>query len=230
MSTRTEALPRRHAKSRRGSAFESALGELAAQRATGALHGTAGTAWLADGAVVGVHSPYTADAPPPCAERELAWHGMLLDAAYFAFGQDCGSLGFHPGPPPEDGGLRALPFERLGQAIRCRRALLDQVCPHPELDTAAVATAPTGSALPAPARRLAELLAAVDGALTPHQLACRLRRSTFGVLLDVRLLAAAGLLHLPPGAGEAAVRSALDPADPEVALLLRIRSALEARL
>ncbi|GAA1961299.1 hypothetical protein [Kitasatospora viridis] len=231
MSTPTGTLPRRRAKAEAGP-FEAALGELAARRATGALHGAAGTAWLADGAVVRVRSPYAA--PDPCAEGELAWYGLLLDAAYFAFGQPGGALGFEPGPPPGDDRQRALSCERLGRAVRCRRALLNQVCPHPELDTAAVAREDAPSHPPAhPARRLSELLAAADGELVPHQLARRLGRSTFGVLLDVRLLAAAGLLHLPPGAGDAAARrplDRLDPSDPEVALLLRLRSALEARL
>ncbi|MCC9307487.1 hypothetical protein LN042_10290 [Kitasatospora sp. RB6PN24] len=118
-----------------------------------------------------------------------------MDAVYFVLGQAGREFEFHAGPPP-DGSVRSLPLEALRQAIGRRRALLDQVMPRPELDTAAVTVAETRPGVP-PGRRLRAVLAAADGQLAPSQLAARLGRSVFGLLLDVRLLAAAGHLVLP---------------------------------
>ncbi|MDH6140570.1 hypothetical protein P3T35_002578 [Kitasatospora sp. GP30] len=224
------------------SAFEAALAELGARGATGALRGPNGTVWLSDGAVTGARSPLVSDVPfgAPTGRRfeaELTWRERLLDAAYYALGQTGGEFEFHAAPPP-DGPTRALPLEALRQAIGRRRALLDQVLARPDLDTAPVTAAEVRPGMP-PGRRLRALLAAADGQLTPPQLAARLGRSAFGVLLDVRLLAAAGLLRLPPrppaepprsGAAAAPDRPPADPSDPNVAMLLRIRAALEARL
>ncbi|TQF06258.1 transcriptional regulator [Kitasatospora acidiphila] len=223
-------------------AFEAALAELGARGAAGALRGPSGTVWLSDGAVAGARSPLVADVPfgSPTRrpfEAELVWRERLLDAAYYAFGQVGGEFEFHAAPTP-DGLTRTLPLEALRQAIGRRRALLDQVLARPDLDTAPVVAAEVRPGMP-PGRRLQAVLAATDGQLTPPQLAARLGRSVFGVLLDVRLLAAAGLLRLPPrppaepprsGAAAAPDRPPVDPSDPDVAMLLRIRAALEARL
>jgi hypothetical protein len=236
--------------------------DLAAQRASGELRGPSGTVWLSRGAVVRAHSPLV---PEACLlagawfgdriDDELAWNTRLLDAAYFALGQADGPFDFRAELPP-DGRVRTLRTEVLCYAIGRRRALLDQVLPRPDLDTAAVAPAAPGGRSPSPGRRLCALLAAADGQLTPPELASRLGRSTFSVLLDIRLLAGAGLLRLPSRAAPArpadsgvpsippaapglprrqapaqpSERPPADPSDPNVALLLRIRAALEARL
>lgn len=78
------------------------------------------------------------------------------------------------------------------------------------------------------------LLAAADGERTPAELARLLGRPAFHTLLDVRRLAAAGLVETPldPGPEPAPPPPvpALPVADPDIALLRRLRDALEAHL
>ncbi|MFC0597966.1 transcriptional regulator [Streptomyces palmae] len=273
-------LPRRRRRtgSLPPSTFQAALGELCAQGATGALTGPAGSVYLTDGAVVHAESPLAPDVetllagdrrPPPPAgaqtpaagllgacERELCQLSALLDAAYFALQQDRAPLTFRTGQPPRLAAVHALSADALREAVGQRLALLDRVWPWPDVDTAAVTChhrqAARGRRLAVRPARQHAVLAAADGLRTPPEIARLLRRSAFGTLLDVRQLAAAGLIETP---GLRAVPSAApdpiapapavpdrpppplsrteprhDPSDPEVALLLRLRAALEAKL
>lgn len=112
-------------------------------------------------------------------------------------------------------------------------------------------------------RRRRAVLEAADGRRTPAEIALLLGRSAFGTVLDIRHLAAGGLIEstpslppppvplqpllapvpppLPPPVEAqrvvfptrtrpAATTPSYDPSDPHVALLLRIRAGLEARL
>ncbi|MBT2382985.1 transcriptional regulator, partial [Streptomyces sp. ISL-11] len=73
------------------------------------------------------------------------------------------------------------------------------------------------------------VLRAADGIRTPVQIARALGRPAFATLLDVRRLAALGLIRTPEpvAAPAAAPRPAVRDA-PEISLLFRIRDALEA--
>ena len=100
------------------------------------------------------------------------------------------------------------------------------------------------------------LLERADGRHTPYELARSLGQSAFVTLLDIRRLAAAGLVRVPspaalprrrPGAcldgpppgpahgrvhpdWQLPVPDLLDTADPDIALLIRLRTALEENL
>ncbi|WP_141695643.1 helix-turn-helix domain-containing protein, partial [Streptomyces mutomycini] len=88
---------------------------------------------------------------------------------------------------------------------------------------------------PVPPRQRS-VLALVNGERTATDIAQELGRSAFHTLVDLRRLAAAGLVEAvrPPAAGSASVsgqsRVTLPEVttDPDVALLRRLRDALEA--
>ncbi|MFD7644354.1 transcriptional regulator [Kitasatospora sp. NPDC059795] len=182
------------------------------------------------------------------AELELACLTATLDGAFDALAQHGGELRFDPVARPAFRLARPLSVLELRGAVGRRRALLDACWPSAELDS--VPPAVTGAApvrrTAVPRRRLQALLAAADGTRTAPELARLLGRSTFGTLLDVRQLAAAGLLAsgrpavlpdpppaaVPPTAPPAGLSPPgprpHDSSDPEVGLLLRLRAALEA--
>ncbi len=186
-------------------------------------------------------------------ELELARLAATLDGAQDALAQHDGELRFDPAARPVFALARPLSVLELRGAIGRRRSLLDGCWPSAELDRApllATGAAPTRRTA-VPHRRRQALLAAADGTRTAPELARLLGRSTYGTLLDVRQLAAAGLLAAPrpaavPDPPPAAVSLAAvppaappdvllppgprsyDSADPEVGLLLRLRAALEA--
>ncbi len=258
------------------------LRRLAADRATGALVRDHGTLYLVDGAVVHAESPYapgldallgTAAPRPPigAGEREICRLGALYDAAFFALAPGRGPARFRygdaapgygdaaPGVPAPGPGLPgAVPPGRPVSAADVeretlrRRALLDRVWPHPAVDTAPVVPARMPRGRTAGVRGRA-LLARADGRHTPTQLAHTLGRPAFHTLLEVRRLAAAGLVETPqatapppppasttppaptpraphgtPGTPRAPMAPTL--AAPDVDLLRRVRDLLEARL
>ncbi|MDI2130291.1 transcriptional regulator [Yinghuangia seranimata] len=247
------------------------LVHLAAQRATGALLGDAGTVYLMDGEVVHAESP---NAPPldvllgpsvlaPArwqeavdyagghhqvarylvdhagvapGELEICHLGALFDAAFFALAPDAGPARFRYGAAHWLGPIRPVPARLVERETRRRRALLDHVCPCPPLDTAPLcrsrAAKPRAGGL---ARSRRAVLDLVDGVRTATTIARLLRRPAFHVLVDVRRLAAAGYLDAPRTAPPAAPPAlpawiADVSADPDLALLRRLRDALEARL
>ncbi|OII63834.1 hypothetical protein BJP40_22840 [Streptomyces sp. CC53] len=249
------------------------LRRLAADRATGALVRDHGTLYLVDGAVVHAESPYapgldallgTAAPRPPvgAGEWEICRLGALYDAAFFALAPGRGPARFrygdaapgaahpapgHPGAAPGRP-VSAADVER--ETLR-RRALLDRVWPHPVVDTAPVVPARMPRGRTAGVRGRA-LLARADGRHTPTQLAHTLGRPAFHTLLEVRRLAAAGLVETPqataprtppaptppvpspraPHGGHRTPRTPIAPpvAAPDVDLLRRVRDLLEARL
>ncbi|MGW1893153.1 transcriptional regulator [Streptomyces sp. NPDC002004] len=167
-------------------------------------------------------------------ELQMCHLGALFDAAYFVLGPTTGPTRFRYGVAHWLGRVQEVTAEAVDRESRRRRALLDGVCPYPELDTA-----PVVPRAPAPGQavtgRLRAVLRLADGVRTPSAIAWELGRPAFHTLLEVRRLAAAGLV-------ETAVRSAaaLPPAlpdwvtvsaeDPDIALLRRLRDALEATL
>ncbi|WP_436995194.1 transcriptional regulator [Streptomyces sp. enrichment culture] len=185
-------------------------------------------------------------------ELEVYHLGALYDAAFFALAPGSGPARFRSGLSHWLGPVRPVPAGDLQREVLRRRRLLEDLWPHPEVDTAPVVrTRETGS--PAPTRRQWAVLELADGVRTPAGIARRLGRPAFHVLIDVRRLAAAGHIRTPApaaappsGAPSAPVTRVPGPlplpppasaartpemsADPDVALLLRIRDALEARL
>ncbi|MFG2823263.1 transcriptional regulator [Kitasatospora sp. NPDC048365] len=182
-------------------------------------------------------------------ELELCRLTALFDAAHFALGQHGGELTFDALALPRFRLTRPLTVHQLRGVVGRRRALLDRCWPSTAVDAVPLlrrAGAPARR--PAvPVRRREALLAACDGTRTAPEIARLIGRSAFGTLLDVRQLAAAGLLEArpqpatpPPPPVSVGQPAALpdvslppgprtyDPADPEVGLLLRLRAALEA--
>ncbi|GCD38784.1 hypothetical protein OEIGOIKO_06603 [Streptomyces chrestomyceticus JCM 4735] len=173
-------------------------------------------------------------------QAEVWWLTALFDAAFFALAPRSGPSRFQHGFVREGGGRqRSVAADRVLRETRRRRRLLDGRWPGPEIDTAPVLRRPaTGPGVPV---RLAAVLALADGTRTPAAIARELGRPAFHVLLEVRRLAVAGLLVLrpseppsddrPPGHPGGGRPPAPGPPDPpDVALLRRVRDALEARL
>ena len=167
-------------------------------------------------------------------ELEICHLGAVFDAAFFALAPASGPTRFRYGVGHWFGSVRPVSAAAVERETVRRRELLDSVWPYPAVDA--------GPVLPRPAepgrtvgRRQRALLAAADGVRTPADLARLLGRPAFHTLLDVRRLAAAGLVAtpldpvpaepppLPSWVGEVAT-------DPDIALLRRLRDALEASL
>ncbi|ORT58453.1 hypothetical protein [Streptomyces sp. CB03238] len=237
---------------------------LARERATGALVRDHGTLYLVDGRVVHAESPVapgpdvllTAGGRRPrrgriaAGELEICRLGALFDAAFFALAPGRGPARFQYGTVHGTHAVRpvrpvsAVDLER--ETLR-RRELLDSVWPYPAVDAAPVVPRPAAPGQTVTARGRA-LLAHADGTRTPAQLAWALGRPAFHTLLDVRRLAAAGLVATPPEPPPydpaPSQVAPYDPAphrpppplvadftpDPDIALLRRLRDALEAHL
>ncbi|CAL9280734.1 hypothetical protein [Streptomyces sp. SudanB66_2053] len=163
---------------------------------------------------------------------ELAHTGALFDAAYFALAHDGTALRFRPGVAHWLGAVRPVPVATVLRESCRRRALLDRIWPDPAVDTAPLTRTPDADPAALPPRR-GRALALVDGGRTAAQIASALAHRTFHTLVELRRLAAAGLVApappapappvLPvPGAGRA------DRDEPDTALLRRLLDALEA--
>lgn len=189
-------------------------------------------------------------------ELEICHLAALLDAAFFALPLPPESTSFTPGTAHWMGVVRPISAGALQQATARRRALLDRLHPWAAVDSSPVIPVRPHTAAPTTGRQR-RLLDRADGRHTPQELARLLGQSAFATLLDIRRLAAAGLVQLPhaptalprrrPGAcldGPAApaadehptptwqipVPDLLDTADPDIALLVRLRTALEENL
>ncbi|MEU1778194.1 MULTISPECIES: transcriptional regulator [Streptomyces] len=174
-------------------------------------------------------------------ELELCHLSALFDAAYFVLSPLDGSQRapdrFLRGARHWFGPVRPVPVAAVRREVRRRRGLLERAWPCPALDVSPVVPVPVPVPAPRAVRRSPSgaVLAAADGVRTPTQIAGALGRSAFATLLDVRRLAAAGLVRTPapgtppPRRARPAAPAAKVPADaPEIFLLQRIRDALEA--
>lgn len=168
-------------------------------------------------------------------ELEISRLCALYDAAYFVLSPAAGPTRFRHGVRHWFGSLGGIRVEAVEGEARRRRMLLETLWPHPRLDTAPVTVARAawhpGARLPYLPRRQAALLRLADGVRTPSALAALLGRPAFHALVDVRRLAALGLVETPHGSTRATARA---PAwfqnigdDPDAALLRRLRVALE---
>ncbi|RDG36570.1 transcriptional regulator [Streptomyces corynorhini] len=167
-------------------------------------------------------------------ELEICHLGALFDAAFFALSPGSGPTRFRYGVAHWIGPVRPVSASSVERETVRRRELLDHVWPY-----AAVDTAPVVARKPAPGqavtRRQRVLLELADGVRTPVAIAWALGRPAFHTLLDIRRLAAAGLVETPEEPAAASLPTL--PAwvtsvsgDPDIALLRRLRDALEASL
>ncbi|TJZ59293.1 hypothetical protein FCH28_04170 [Streptomyces piniterrae] len=188
-------------------------------------------------------------------ELEICHLGALLDAAFFALPLRPETTSFTPGTAHWLGVVRRISAAALQRATARRRALLDRLRPWEAADTSPVVPVPPGRSGPSPTTgRQRRLLARADGRHTPTELARALGQSAFVTLLDIRRLAAAGLIRMPPATAlprrrpgacldgrpapgsrptptwQLPVPDILSTADPDIALLIRLRTALEENL
>ncbi|MEU1660445.1 transcriptional regulator [Streptomyces griseofuscus] len=192
----------------------------------------------------------------PAGALELCHLDALYDAGYFALAPSSTPGRFHYDGAPRTGTLPSVPVVALERETLRRRLQLHRLWPDPAADTAPLIRADpllrdTGPAPAAPARptrrtplapRQRAVLDRVDGTRTAADIARELGRQAFHTLVDVRRLAAAGHLRplapvvpVPPAPPPTAPEQArnlpppLPPVtDPDIALLKRLRDALEA--
>ncbi|MFZ3570123.1 transcriptional regulator [Streptomyces sp. BH097] len=158
---------------------------------------------------------------------ELCHLGALFDASYFTLAPSSGPSRFRYGVSHWFGSVRPVPVAAVERETLRRRELLQRIWPEPDTDTAPLSRIirQDGTGVPPRRRRVLDL---VDGARTASQIALTLGRPTFHTLVDLRRLAASGLVTTasvpaPPEWPELPVVE-----DPDVALLRRLRAGLEA--
>ncbi|GHI07165.1 hypothetical protein AQI88_22200 [Streptomyces cellostaticus] len=164
----------------------------------------------------------------PAGALELCHLDALYDAGYFALAPSSTPGRFRYDSGSRIGPLSSVPVIALERETLRRRLLLHRLWPDPAADSVPLIRADPVAAAPVTPRRRA-VLDRVDGVRTAPEIARNLGRQAFHTLVDVRRLAAAGLLR--------PVRTAPAPppptppltvTDPDIALLKRLRDALEA--
>jgi hypothetical protein len=131
-------------------------------------------------------------------ELELCVLGAIYDAAYFALSPAAAPVEFRPGATHWLGPVIRVDPSAVNREARRRARLLEQIHPHPHFDTAPVSPVPRP-----PVERITltaaqwELLVHADGQRTPADLAQLLGRAGFATILQLRRLAAQGLIELP---------------------------------
>ncbi|MFF6781652.1 hypothetical protein [Streptomyces sp. NPDC012510] len=124
---------------------------------------------------------------------ELCHTGALFDAAYFVLGPSRAPASFRHGAVHWLGPIRPVPVATVEREALRRRALLHRIWPDPTTDDAPLIRAADLDVPPVPARQGA-VLGQVDGFRTAAEISLVLGRPTFHTLVDVRRLAAAGLI------------------------------------
>lgn len=162
---------------------------------------------------------------------ELCHLGALFDAAYFTLAPTSGPTRFRYGVAHWFGSVRPVPVAAVERETLRRRDLLQRIWPEPDTDTAALSRTSLHPLRVPPRRR--RVLDLVDGTRTASQIALELGRPAFHTLVDLRRLASGGLVTTAPTGPPAdavpdwiARTAAVE--DPDVALLRRLRAALEA--
>ncbi|MEU0133533.1 helix-turn-helix domain-containing protein [Streptomyces sp. NPDC006296] len=171
----------------------------------------------------------------PGGALELCHLGALYDAAFFALAPTHTPARFRYGVSHWIGPVRPVPVHAVQRETLRRRELLDRIWPDALTDSAPLAPSahPADASVPARQRRVLTL---VDGERTATDIARELGRSAFHTLVDLRRLAAAGLVEAvrpdasgtAPGSGHSRITLPEVTNDPDVALLRRLRDALEA--
>lgn len=170
----------------------------------------------------------------PAGALELCHLDALYDAGYFALAPSSAPGRFRYDRAPRLGPLPSVPVVALERETLRRRLLLHRLWPDPAADTAPLIRAdPAAARAAAPVTpRQRAVLDRVDGVRTAAGIARNLGRQAFHTLVDVRRLVSAG--HVAPAAPVTPVVTALAPplpppvTDPDIALLKRLRDALEA--
>ncbi|MFI8165882.1 hypothetical protein ACIGAN_05890 [Streptomyces sp. NPDC085931] len=124
---------------------------------------------------------------------ELCHLGALFDAAYFVLAHDGPALRFRPGVAHWLGAVRSVPVATVLRESGRRRELLHRIWPEPAVDLVPLARVPGAEDVDLPARR-SRILAQIDGVRTAAQIATALACRTFHTLVELRRLAAAGLV------------------------------------
>ncbi|MEV0144537.1 MULTISPECIES: hypothetical protein [unclassified Nonomuraea] len=136
-----------------------------------------------------------AEGPVTLGELQYCVLGAVLDAAFFLLPTTGTRPKFRPGERHWLGGRWYFEVSGLVRECARRRAHLARIWPSADVDTAPVRLAPW---LPGQGVTLSavqwEVVTRADGEAAPLDLARRLGRSGYSVLLAVRRLAAAGLL------------------------------------
>jgi uncharacterized protein DUF4388 len=137
-------------------------------------------------------------------ELELCVLGATYDAAYFALADQSAPVKFLAGATHWLGPVVHIDPVAVDKEARRRGRLLAEIFADPRVDVAAVSPAPR-----APRERITltapqwELLVHADGQRTPADLALLLGRAGFATILQLRRLAAAGLIEVPEVRAEA---------------------------
>ncbi|HUR05740.1 MAG TPA: hypothetical protein VM347_24565 [Nonomuraea sp.] len=138
------------------------------------------------------------EGPVTLGELQYCVLGAVLDAAFFLLPAGGNRPKFRPGEQHWLGGQWYFDVAGLMRECARRRAYLAQIWPSAQLDTAPVRPVPR---LPGNGVTLDsvqwEVVTGADAEATPLDLAKRLGRSGYSVLLAVRRMAAAGLLTPP---------------------------------
>ncbi|MFF7974165.1 transcriptional regulator [Streptomyces sp. NPDC007905] len=161
---------------------------------------------------------------------ELCHLDALYDAGYFALSPSSTPGRFRYDSEPRLGPLPSVPVIALERETLRRRLLLHRLWPDPAADSAPLIRADAAAAAPVTPRQRA-VLDRVDGVRSASQIARNLGRQAFHTLVDVRRLAAAGLVRPVPTAPAPPPSLPTPPltvTDPDIALLKRLRDALEA--
>jgi hypothetical protein len=124
---------------------------------------------------------------------ELCHAGALFDAAYFVLGPGGAPASFRYGAAHWLGPIRPVPVAAVAREARRRRDLLHRIWPDAETDDAPLTRAADRGVSPVPARQGA-VLGQVNGLRTAAEISLTLGRPAFHTLVDVRRLAAAGLI------------------------------------
>ncbi|GHE11550.1 transcriptional regulator [Streptomyces alanosinicus] len=169
----------------------------------------------------------------PAGALELCHLDAVYDAGYFTLAPSSTPGRFRYDNTPRVGPLPSVPVVALERETLRRRLLLHRLWPDPAADGAPLIRTDPARAAPVTPRQRA-VLDRVDGVRTAVGIARNLGRQAFHTLVDVRRLAAAGhVTPLAPHPPEPRVTapSPLPPppvTDPDIALLKRLRDALEA--
>ncbi|MFI9767231.1 transcriptional regulator [Streptomyces sp. NPDC052415] len=128
---------------------------------------------------------------------ELCHLGALYDAAYFALAPSSTPGRFRYGTGHWLGPVRPVPVAAVERETLRRRDLLHRIWPDPGTDSAPLTRADPPRA-PALTARQRAVVALLDGARTATDIARALGRPAFHTLVDIRRLAAAGVLAPRP--------------------------------
>ena len=217
--------------------------------AGGSLPGAAWHAAVAEaGPRGGVARRLVATGRVPGGVLELCQLAALYDAAFFVLAPGGGPGRFRHGTRHWLGSVRTVSAEAVERETVRRRSLLDRVLADEGTDTLPLVRTPQRRDARVPARRR-RVLELADGGRTACEIARALGRPAFHTLIDLRRLAAAGLVApavrpgrtrtddgaVPgPSTGMPRAPAAGGPPppaefeEPDVALLRRLRDALEA--